>query len=79
MTAARKSDQAALANQRKHWRDFLTSTETLDLVGLEENARLCDERRLALSRQIQLIRDRCQARRQHAEKIARKRETDCAA
>jgi len=49
----------------KHWRDYATSAEKLDLEGLEQNAVDLDARRERISWAIRKIRDRCIARRRY--------------
>lgn len=57
------SDRKRMGRGKSDWRDYANSAEKADLLGLEENARVCDERRRLLTSQISLIRERCLQRR----------------
>lgn len=58
--------------QRPEWRAFASEPERFDLDALEANARLCDAKRARITREINLIRDRCQQRRLYSEAKARR-------
>lgn len=52
---------------RPNWRNFLTSTEAVDLEALEANAGDLDSRRRKITAELNLIRCRCIQRRRYAE------------
>jgi hypothetical protein len=45
------------------WREFLSSSERVEVDALEANARILDERRKALSHELLMHRSRCFQRR----------------
>lgn len=59
--------------KQRDWREFLTSTERVEVEALEKNARDLDAKRKGLSHELLLHRSRCvQRRREAAERERRK-------